>query len=142
MDRKWIGEQFRGSLEYKAAVKRGSSLDQNHHELCSHCKSSERGEGREEGREVEERDKKRGEEERERGERERRRKKRRGGGCSKLAPSLPPLHGGIQVIITSDRLFPDLTAELRRITTLFKHLQSKEEYQTCMEEHLSREKTQ
>lgn len=70
MDRKWIGEQFRGSLEYKAAVKRGSSLDQNHHELCSHCKSSERGEGREEGREVEEREEKRGEEERERRKRE------------------------------------------------------------------------
>lgn len=80
MDRKWIGEQFRGSLEYKAGVKKGSSLDQNHHELCcSHCKSSERGEGREAGeKEGEEEEKEEREVRRGRRRWRRRRERRRG----------------------------------------------------------------
>lgn len=46
-------------------------------------------------------------------------------GCSELAPSPPPLLGSAQGMITSDCLLPDFTAELRRITTIFKNLQSK-----------------
>ena len=62
------------------------------------------------------------------------------GGCSELAPSPPPLLGSAQWMITSDCLLPDFTAELRRITTIFKNLQSKEEYETCMEEHSFKKK--